>query len=706
MCGIVGVFNNKRAGQSVKKALALLKNRGRDFSGIYKGKSLAMGHCLHSIVNFVKQPIRGNGVMVSNCEIYNWESLNRTYNLNAKNDSDVLFRLFEKKGVEKIENIMQILNELDGVYAFAYMRDDKLIIARDILGVKPLWFSHAGGFSFASEKKALEKLKLKGMMDMMDINELNPRKILEYDIKENRLNFIDRPFFRIKPELKGNQKKIARTLGGLLVEAVKKRIPQKKFGLLFSGGVDSAVIALILKKLGCRFRCYTAVLDEPSFKAPEDLIYSIRAAEELNLDLRVIRIRLKDIEKYLKTIVPLIEDSNVVKAGVALTLFAACQQAKKDGCRVIFSGLGSEELFAGYERHKQSHNINKECLSGLLKIYERDTYRDDVVTMYNSLELRLPFLDRQLVRYALRIPEGYKIEGSTNKAILRGVAKNLGLNREFAYRRKRAAQYGSNFHKALKRLSKEKGHSRISSYLREFYPAHNVNLGALVSSGKDSIYALYVMLRQNYSIGCIITMKSRNPDSFMFHTPSVELVRLQAESMGIPFIEAETKGEKEKELKDLRKALQLAKERYKIQGVVTGALYSDYQRQRIEKTADSLGLKIFSPLWHISQETEMRELIGNGFKFIITRVAAEGLDKSWLNREITEKDIDRLVLLNKKNAINIAFEGGEAETLVLDAPVFRKRIVINGYSIDEDGPYSATLKIRKAGLEEKTKAIN
>src|SRR3989338_4565973 len=175
---------------------------------------------------------------------------------------------------------------------------------------------------------------------------------------------------------------------------------------------------------------------------PEDLVFSEKVAKKLGLNLKIIKIKLKDIEKYLKKIVPLIEDSNVVKVGVALTFFAACEEAKKDKCKVIFSGLGSEEIFAGYHRHKQSQNINKECLFGLLKIYERDTYRDDVITMYNNLELRLPFLDKKLVSYALRIPEKYKFDGKTEKKILRKAAITLGLNQEFAWRKKKAAQYG------------------------------------------------------------------------------------------------------------------------------------------------------------------------------------------------------------------------------------------------------------------------
>ncbi|MFH1510456.1 MAG: diphthine--ammonia ligase, partial [Candidatus Woesearchaeota archaeon] len=372
---------------------------------------------------------------------------------------------------------------------------------------------------------------------------------------------------------------------------------------------------------------------------------------------------------------------------------------KKDGCRVIFSGLGSEELFAGYERHRNSLDINQECISGLLKMYERDLYRDDVVTMYNGLELRTPFLDTKLVDYSLKIPAGKKL-GSEDKLVLRSVARNIGIPEFISGRKKRAAQYGSNFLKGIDKLSRRSGHKTKSSYLSTFYPNRNLRLAALFSSGKDSCYAMHVMMRQNYEISCLVTLQSRNPDSFMFHSP-VGLAGLQAEAMGVPIILHETEGEKESELADLRKALEKAKDSHKVDGVVTGALFSNYQRERVEKVCDSLGLKVFHPLWHLNQESEMREIIDAGFRFILVKVAADGLDKSWLGREITHQDVDRLVSLNKKNKINIAFEGGEAESLVLDCPVFKKRILISKAEKLMSSVCDGLLDIKEAVLEGK-----
>ncbi|MBU1704367.1 MAG: ATP-binding protein, partial [Nanoarchaeota archaeon] len=445
MCGIIGVFDDKDAVSIVQKGLKIIQNRGKDGIGIAgedwlthnatkKQSNNCIGHCLHSIVNLVKQPIIGKGKLVANCEIYNWKSLNK--DLDAKNDSELLLKLLDNLPIKKA------LEKLDGVYAFAYWKDDKVYLARDLIGVKPVWYSKKP-FAFASEKKALP----------FDAVELNPREILVYNIKTKKITKLKRKFFSVEPEHLEPLLTIKEKLKQLITDAIEKRIPQRKVGVLFSGGIDSTLIAFMLKKLNVPFTCYTAALEEQGMSKAEDLISAEEVAKEHGFKLKVKKINLKEVEENLKTVVPLIEDSNVTKVGVALTFYAACQLAKDDDVRVIFSGLGSEEIFAGYDRHKKTVHGNKECLSGLLKMYERDTYRDDVITMNSNIELRVPFLDKALVDYALKIPFNYKLNDES-KLILRQAAEDLGINHEFAYRKKRAAQYGSKFDRAIEKLAK------------------------------------------------------------------------------------------------------------------------------------------------------------------------------------------------------------------------------------------------------------
>ncbi|MFH1377042.1 MAG: diphthine--ammonia ligase [Candidatus Woesearchaeota archaeon] len=224
-----------------------------------------------------------------------------------------------------------------------------------------------------------------------------------------------------------------------------------------------------------------------------------------------------------------------------------------------------------------------------------------------------------------------------------------------------------------------------------------MKLGVLFSGGKDSTYAAYLASKE-HELVCLISMKSDNPDSYMFHTPNIDLVLYQAEAMDLPLVIGNTKGEKEVELEDLEETIKKAKEEYNLDGIITGALYSDYQRERIEKIAEKLNLKVISPLWHKNQEKYMRELIENKFEIIFSSVAADGLDKSWLGRIITNEDIDKLVELNKKNGLNIALEGGEAESFVLNCPLFKKRLKILKSRVVEENKSVAKLIIDEVKL--------
>lgn len=705
MCGIIGAVNLEK--NIVELGLKTIEYRGKDEQHIISkktnNKNIIFGHNLHAIVNNIKQPLKKNNeFFTSNCEIYNWKSLTK-----AKNDSESIFfeisNSLKNQISSNLKTIKTTLKKFDGVYSCAYYKDDKIYLFRDIMGVKPLWFLHDKKyFMFASEKKAIlemikELKKDQIYLDSNKITELNPRTILEYDISKNTLKTIRRDFFKIKPEIKKNENEILNELEKHYLNAIKKRIPDKKIkvGVLFSGGIDSTFIAYTLQKLKIPFTCYTAAVDDES----KDLIWSKKIAKELGFKLKIAKPK-QNLEKDIRQVCKIIESSNVVKVGVALPFFLATKLAKKDKVKVIFSGLGSEEIFAGYKRHEDSHYINKECRSGLLKMYERDLYRDDTITMYNQTELRLPLLDLSLIKYALRIPAKYKIKGEVKKYIFRQLALQLGLSEEFSQRKKLAAQYGSKFDKAIEKLAKKNNFKKKSEYLNQFLPNKNEKLGVLLSTGKDSCYATYIMNSKNYPISCLITLESENKASYMFQSAGVNLAHLQAKALNIPQITIKTQGQKEKELQDLDTAIKKAKKEYNIEGIVTGALFSNYQRNRIEKICDKNNLKIFSPLWHMQQEKEMENIIKLGFKFIIIKIAAYGLDKTWLGKQITLKDLEKLKKLNDNFGFNVAGEGGEFETFVTDMPLFKKKIKISG-NIQMENENTGEFIITKATLENK-----
>ena len=224
-----------------------------------------------------------------------------------------------------------------------------------------------------------------------------------------------------------------------------------------------------------------------------------------------------------------------------------------------------------------------------------------------------------------------------------------------------------------------------------------MKLAALISGGKDSIYAMWKASKE-HEIACFLTIESENKESYMFHTPNISLASLQARAIEKPILIGKTKGEKEKELKDLFGLIKKAKEKYNIEGVTTGALASVYQAERIQKICDDLGLKCINPLWQMDQEKLLKDLLKDGFKTIIVGTFAYGLGENILGKEINEETINVLMEAHKKYKIHPAGEGGEIETLVIDGPCFNKKIVIKE-SERIIGKHETLLVIKKAELE-------
>jgi len=162
----------------------------------------------------------------------------------------------------------------------------------------------------------------------------------------------------------------------------------------------------------------------------------------------------------------------------------------------------------------------------------------------------------------------------------------------------------------------------------------------------------------------------------MFHYPDIEWTRLQAEAVGIPQVTAKASGVKEEELGAMKEALLELKRTHGIDCVVTGAIASEYQKWRIETICHELGLRSVAPLWRKDPEQLLTEQVEMGFEFILTACMAMGLGPDWLGRMIDSKAVDELKSISRRYGISLVFEGGEAETYVLNAPMFTKRIRI------------------------------
>ncbi len=225
----------------------------------------------------------------------------------------------------------------------------------------------------------------------------------------------------------------------------------------------------------------------------------------------------------------------------------------------------------------------------------------------------------------------------------------------------------------------------------------------LFSGGKDSTCACAKAIARGYAMACLVTMFSENKESYMLHTPNIEATELSARAIGLPRFVARTAGRKEEEILDIKSAIVQAKKEFGFRTLVTGAIASAYQKERIERIAKDCDLQLFSPLWGVDQEQYLRALVSEGYRFVITSVSAEGLDKSWLGCEIGQEEIEKLIRLSREFGFNPALEGGEAETLVLDCPIFKNgRIKILHSSVEWNG-YFGLLRIEKAILEEKAK---
>jgi len=203
-----------------------------------------------------------------------------------------------------------------------------------------------------------------------------------------------------------------------------------------------------------------------------------------------------------------------------------------------------------------------------------------------------------------------------------------------------------------------------------------MKVAVLASGGKDSTYASWWALMQGWSLEVMITVKITGDDSMMFQLQNTEIAKFQAESIGVEWIEVKSSGIENDEIYELEDKIR--KFEGSLDAIVVGALRSDYQKTRIERMCERLGLISFCPLWHHSPSEHMNSLIEHGFDVRIVSVSSEGLDEKWLGKKITKDSLDELTILSEKFRFNLDGEGGEFETITLDAPHFKKTIICEG----------------------------
>lgn len=206
-----------------------------------------------------------------------------------------------------------------------------------------------------------------------------------------------------------------------------------------------------------------------------------------------------------------------------------------------------------------------------------------------------------------------------------------------------------------------------------------MRLAALYSGGKDSTYAMMVMELKGHEIPFLLTVYPTDSHSMMFHTPNIGLAPLAAEAMGKTLLHETASADRE--LQALRTLLERSKESG-CEGVVTGAIQSDYQFTRIDRLCYEAGLKCFSPLWRKDQGLLVRDIARAGIRAMIVATAAEGLGREHLGRSLDAGFIREIEGLSRRLGVNISGEGGEYETLVLDSPLHREALHVMEYSME------------------------
>jgi len=269
-----------------------------------------------------------------------------------------------------------------------------------------------------------------------------------------------------------------------LISAIRRRVPEnkaeivdtnknKKYGIFFSGGVDSSSIAAIAKIFNKNLVCYSVGFQDET-KEPEDIVEAKKVAEKLGFELKYKIFNLEEAEEIIRKTVEILkihDKTDVVNVGVGAVIVAATELAKKDDIKFLFSGLGSEEIFAGYDRHGKAEKVNEECWQGLKNMLDRDLVRDFNLAKELGITIATPFLDKELITYAMQLPSEWKISKEEKKIILREVVEEyLG---DFAWRKKKAAQYGSCFDKAISKLAKKNGFKLKKDWLDKISKEQN-----------------------------------------------------------------------------------------------------------------------------------------------------------------------------------------------------------------------------------------
>ncbi|MFT4308559.1 MAG: diphthine--ammonia ligase [Candidatus Woesearchaeota archaeon] len=646
MCGILATRFEHSAPQ-------ILAQRGADGMRTVSRAGFWVSHALHAIVGEEHQPFEDAGVFAANCEVYNWRELAVAHGVKARNDAHLLFMLLEQlpddafavgaRDTHVVDpRLSSLLASLRGSYAFVYAREGFLVAVRDPLGIRPLVYADD---AIASSHAALEAVERSGI-------ELHPRRMLRWDGSGVGFAYLPISFPLASEDFEG-----------ALERSVLERLPEQDVYVLLSGGVDSSLIAA----LASEHRTVTAVTVGVG-EAP-DVLAARDVARQLGIGLVEVDVDPVQVREATRVIARAIGEPHALKVSSALAPYFAAREVAKRGGKVLLSGFGADEVFVSYARSKLNHGRLAESWAHLLMLWESNAFKEDAASMLSTVEVRYPYLDFGVIAAA------WRDLGDGSKRPIRDALERRGVDSD---RPKKASQYGSRLDAAFEKHVKSLGVSK-SAYLST--AVRGKRIAALISGGKDSLYALYLLGKFGYDPRCMISIISDNEDSYMYHTPTSQLIPHIASRLGLDVVLERTRGEKEHELEALRSALVRATAEHGIVGIGSGAIKSNYQRDRLLLLCEETGLSLHSPLWQFDELTYARQLEENGFSVIVTRVAADGLSDRDVGRAFSYEWAKWL----HSRGISPVGEGGEFETLVVDCPLYDRPLAVRLEGVVRDG---------------------